>query len=57
MENRCIFCGEILPEGKMICADCESRYDPESTRYALDDISASERIHKTNTYDFYRLEY
>lgn len=23
MEDRCIFCGEIIPEGRMICLDCE----------------------------------
>ena len=23
MEDRCIFCGEIIPEGRMVCLDCE----------------------------------
>lgn len=25
MENRCIFCGEIIPEGRMICPICEEK--------------------------------
>ena len=23
MEDRCIFCGEIILEGRMVCLDCE----------------------------------
>ena len=26
MEDRCIVCGEIIPEGRMICLQCERRY-------------------------------
>lgn len=25
MENRCIACGDIIPEGRMICINCERR--------------------------------
>ena len=23
MENRCICCGEVIPEGRMVCKNCE----------------------------------
>lgn len=29
MENRCVCCGEIIPEGRMVCPNCENR---EETR-------------------------
>ena len=22
-DNRCVFCGEIIPEGRMVCPNCE----------------------------------
>ena len=32
-ENRCVCCGEIIPEGRMICWNCEhnsdNKYDTE----------------------------
>ena len=24
MENRCICCGEIIPEGRQVCINCEN---------------------------------
>lgn len=24
MENRCVCCGAIIPEGRMVCPQCES---------------------------------
>ena len=26
MENRCVCCGEIIPEGRMICPNCEKKW-------------------------------
>lgn len=26
MENRCVCCGEIIPEGRMVCPQCEAKY-------------------------------
>lgn len=23
MEDRCVMCGEIIPEGRMVCPNCE----------------------------------
>ena len=28
MENRCVICGEIIPEGKQYCNNCFSKYMP-----------------------------
>lgn len=25
MENRCVCCGEIIPEGRMVCPQCEAK--------------------------------
>lgn len=25
MENRCVSCGEVIPEGRLICPNCEKR--------------------------------
>ena len=24
MENRCVCCGEVIPEGRQVCAKCET---------------------------------
>lgn len=29
MENRCICCGEVIPEGRQVCPTCEN--DPRRT--------------------------
>ena len=26
MEERCICCGEIIPEGRQVCPNCERKY-------------------------------
>ena len=31
MDNRCIFCGEIIPEGRQVCPMCE-KLQTETTR-------------------------
>ena len=30
MENRCVHCGEIIPEGRMECPRCEAKYEEET---------------------------
>ena len=27
MANRCICCGEIIPEGRLVCPQCESKWE------------------------------
>ena len=26
MEERCVFCGAIIPEGRQVCPNCENKY-------------------------------
>ena len=28
MEDRCICCGEIIPEGRQVCPNCEQGFTP-----------------------------
>lgn len=29
MEDRCVFCEAIIPEGTQICPDCQKKYSTE----------------------------
>ena len=29
--DRCIFCGEIIPEGRWVCPVCEKKYTPDDS--------------------------
>ena len=31
MENRCVYCGEIIPEGRQVCPSCE-KIQSETTK-------------------------
>ena len=36
-ENTCLYCNEVIPEGRMICPLCESRLsDPDILKHMLD---------------------
>ena len=38
MENRCVCCGEIIPEGRMICWSCEHSLDnPNDTKEKVEE--------------------
>lgn len=26
MDNRCVCCGEVIPEGRMVCPNCEAKH-------------------------------
>ena len=34
-ENRCVCCGEIIPEGRMVCLRCESAVEQDKPMYVL----------------------
>lgn len=47
MENRCVCCGEIIPEGRQVCLRCEIAEgigDNLISRKAVLDILAEERV-------------
>ena len=33
MENRCVCCGAIIPEGRMVCPICEMAADETAVTY------------------------
>lgn len=45
MEDRCVCCGALIPEGKMVCPNCCKKggvaYDAQNEKKA-DDVSDSE---------------
>jgi predicted metal-binding protein len=47
--DRCICCGEIIPEGRMVCKTCEEKYtgdnkqDPEDRREKIEQMKESMR--------------
>lgn len=34
-ENRCVCCGEIIPEGRMVCLRCEIRSYTDEQLYVM----------------------
>ena len=34
-ENRCVMCGEIIPEGTMVCLTCENRCSQKKTKNTI----------------------
>jgi RNA polymerase subunit RPABC4/transcription elongation factor Spt4 len=28
-DNECVFCGDVIPEGRQVCPNCEAKYDPK----------------------------
>jgi predicted nucleic acid-binding Zn ribbon protein len=30
--NCCVACGEIIPEGRQVCSQCEKKYDKEDEK-------------------------
>lgn len=37
MEDRCVCCGETIPEGRMICYKCEKKEASETAKGAHDE--------------------
>lgn len=35
MENRCVYCGEIIPEGRMVCLMCEMQAEDREAGTAI----------------------
>ena len=47
-ENRCIACGELIPEGRMICPTCESKaLDEKDTKVVLEETFEDGRSQDT----------
>ena len=37
MENRCVCCGEIIPEGQQVCEKCEREAEDEDYKISSQD--------------------
>lgn len=52
LENRCVICGQIIPEGRWVCPTCEKRAMREETRglqvYLDEGAYPPVRAHKTD---------
>ncbi len=46
MENRCIYCGDIIPEGRLVCWICEHKI--------MDDSDSDEKSVRENNVSSYR---
>jgi RNA polymerase subunit RPABC4/transcription elongation factor Spt4 len=33
MENKCLYCDNIIPEGRQVCPNCEKDIDSANTKY------------------------
>lgn len=45
MEDRCVMCGEIVPEGRQVCPICERKYAPEKDdRTIMEALLRSARV-------------
>ena len=48
MENTCIYCGEIIPEGRMVCPICEMKAkDLIPENFSLKNIEKRDTIKDT----------
>lgn len=43
MEDRCIVCGEIIPEGRQVCPECEFKHKISESLKVLDSIGTMYR--------------
>lgn len=32
MDNTCVCCGEVIPEGRMVCPNCEAEFENRKGR-------------------------
>ncbi len=44
MEDRCVCCGEIIPEGRMVCMQCEAGYKTNTTNAGEMEIKHNENV-------------
>lgn len=44
MENRCVVCGAVIPEGRQVCPECCERYTERTVRAQSDLKTALDRL-------------
>lgn len=53
MENRCVCCGEIIPEGNQICKKCEQNTKTYMNNETVKKFNITIKLRGDNVYDFY----
>ena len=53
MENRCVCCGEIIPEGKQICKKCEQGTKTYMNNETVKKFDITIKLRGDNVYDLY----
>ena len=48
MENRCVCCGAIIPEGRMVCPMCEMTADEGNAQNRLKEVEHGRHCTQTN---------
>lgn len=63
-DNRCVCCGEIIPEGLQVCIKCQKKADAEGHIYILNPLygvcgkmSGGQHDHRMHREDGGRLDY
>lgn len=60
MENRCVCCGEIIPEGRQVCEKCELNAildkDPPSRMEVIDEIQKLQEQMEDRRWNYYEGE-
>lgn len=49
--NRCLYCGKIIPEGKQVCDDCNTKFYSNNETMKKFDITI--KLRGDNVYDLY----
>lgn len=49
-DNRCLFCGDQIPEGTMVCPFCQKHYagDDEDMKKIVKDLKTIEKLDKVD---------
>lgn len=46
MENKCVICGAVIPEGIQVCKNCDLVYRPIEKGEKMDQFTATEQAYK-----------
>lgn len=51
--NRCVYCNEIIPEGKQICTNCEHSTKTYTNNETVKKFDITIKLRGDNVYDLY----
>lgn len=53
MEDKCLFCGDIIPEGRQVCGNCEKVVNIHMNNKTIKKINITIKLRGDNVYDLY----